>query len=104
MDINVYSARLKARQDQLNHEKKRKLAHERVAIMLKDKRNAPELVQYAISQVAKWRANGLCSLDYIEDWSRLLQQPNKAAELLLEDSQRAMRLRQNSPFAAYLSM
>lgn len=103
MDSPSQNARLEARQAQQRHEHKRKLAHGRVAALLQDPSAAPKVVAYANDQVAKWQLLSLCSRDYIEDWQNLLRDPLAAAKLLLEDSPRAVRLRQNTPFAAYLS-
>ncbi|HEY0843389.1 hypothetical protein [Methylotenera sp.] len=100
--MSIYNAKLKARQDQLGHEQKRKLAHAKVADLLRE-RNI-DVINFAFNQINKWQENKLCSLDYIEEWSSLIKSPDKAADLLLEDSPRAIRLRQNTPFSAYLSI
>lgn len=103
MDSALFNARLKARQEQEAHERQRKLAHVRVAALLSNEADASSVVAYAKQQIGKWRRQSLCSADYIDAWSELLRQPKQAAQVLLEDSPRAMRLRQNSPFAAYLA-
>lgn len=103
MDSPSRNARLAARQAQQHHEHQRKLAHGRVAALLQDPSTASKVIANANDQVAKWQFLSLCSRDYIEDWQKLLRDPLAAAELLLEDSPRAVRLRQNTPFAAYLS-
>lgn len=102
MDNDLQNAREQARQAQKQREALRKQAHAKVVVLLRGRRTGPVVVRYALKQVAKWRKNHLCSQDYINDWSDLLRRPKQAADLLLEDSQKAMRLRQNSPFAAYL--
>lgn len=102
MDSDLLIARAQARKAQEQHEARRKQAHAKVAVLLRGKRTGPVVVRYALKQIAKWRKEGLCSQDYINDWSELLRHPKRAADLLLEDSPKAMRLRQNTPFAAYL--
>ncbi|WP_460746471.1 hypothetical protein [Microvirgula curvata] len=102
MTDTLLEARAQARQAQREREAWRKQAHGKVAVLLRGKRTGPVVVCYALKQVAKWRNKGLCSRDYIDSWSALLRRPKEAAALLLEDSPRAVRLRQNSPFAAYL--
>lgn len=104
MDNALFNARLEARQEQQAREQQRKLAHARVAALLSSDADAPAVVAYAKQQVSKWRLQSLCSADYIDAWSALLRQPKQAAQMLAEDSPRAVRLRQNSPFAAYLAM
>lgn len=103
MDNALFNARLKARQEQQVREHQRKLAHAKVAALLSSEADAAAVVASAKQQVSKWRRQSLCSADYIEAWSELLRQPKQAAQVLLEDSPRGMRLRQNSPFAAYLA-
>jgi hypothetical protein len=61
-----------------------------------------EVVEYARTQVQKWRDHRLCSHDYIEAWGQLLDDPLRAAAVLEERSPLGRRLRQNTPFAAYL--
>lgn len=102
MDNDLLKARAQARQAQNQREALRKQAHAKVAVLLRGKRTGPVVVRYALKQVAKWRNKHLCSQDYINDWSDLLRHPKQAADLLLEDSPKAKRLRQNTPFAAYL--
>lgn len=61
-----------------------------------------EVVEYAREQVQKWRNHRLCSQDYIEAWEQLLDDPLRAAAVLEEHSPLGQRLRQNTPFAAFL--
>jgi hypothetical protein len=61
-----------------------------------------EVVEYAQTQVQKWRNQQLCSQDYIEAWEQLLADPLHAAAILEKRSPLGRRLRQNTPFAAYL--
>jgi hypothetical protein len=62
-----------------------------------------EVVEFARTQVKKWRDNRLCSHDYIEAWEQLLDDPLSAAAVLEKSSPLGQRLRQKTPFAAYLS-
>lgn len=73
-----------------------------VAAGLRAPASAPRIIERARSQVALWRARGLCSADYIGAWERLLAEPAKAADLLEDPSPAAARLRQNHPFAGSL--
>lgn len=103
MEHALYSARVKARQDQQVREQKRKQAHADVAALLTRRSEGAAVITYAAVQVNKWRLGNLCSPDYIQEWTDLLLHPEQAAKILVEDSPRAVRLRQNTPFAAYLS-
>lgn len=71
--------------------------------MLKRKSEGEVVLAYAADQVNKWRQGNLCSADYIQEWADLLTHPEQVAKVLVEDSPRAVRLRQNTPFAVYLS-
>jgi hypothetical protein len=87
-----------ARRHQAKREETRFAWHQPVAAMLRgDRRN--EVVEYARTQVQKWRNYQLCSYDYIKAWEQLLDDPLRAAAILEERSPLAQRLRQNTPFA-----
>lgn len=103
MDYAHINARQKARLEQQAHEQKRKLAHANIVDLLKRQSEGQEVLAYAAEQVDKWRKGNLCSADYIQEWADLLAHPEQTARVLVEDSPRAVRLRQNTPFAAYLS-
>lgn len=102
VELAVIQARALARQRQEQREAQRKRMHARVAGLLCGKRTGPVVARYAMKQVAKWRNKQLCSRDFIDAWTELLKHPKRAAALLREDSPRAVRLRQNTPFAFYL--
>lgn len=71
-----------------------------VAAALRDPLRAPEIVASAMRQVKLWRKNRLCSSDYIDAWTNLLENPNQAADMLEQQSIDANQLRQNSPFVS----
>lgn len=73
-----------------------------VARALIDPAQAPDIVRLAMGQVQLWRANQICSLDYIDAWEDLLKQPIEAARVLQDPSPYAAQLRQNSPFVAVI--
>lgn len=102
MKLSVDRSRLQARLLQKQVDERRRARHLAVAEMLRDKEFSSKIVTYARMQVGKWRINHLCSDDYIKEWSALLSDPERAAQVLESDSPRAVSLRQNSPFAAYL--
>lgn len=92
-------------QVRLSHQKVeagRLFAHAKVAKMLQSAEEAPLVIQSAREQIAKWRAGHLCSQDFIDSWERLLANPVEAAAVLEDSSPASARLRQNSPFAAFL--
>lgn len=92
----------KARLVQHDIELKRLHAHAVVARMLKDANTSQEIISNAKDQIRKWRDNNLCSIDFIQEWEGLLTNPLKAAEVLEDMNPHSIRLRQNSPFSAYL--
>lgn len=96
-------ARQAAMAQQKLREMKRKQNHEGVAVLLEGKRTQAAVIRYAQKQVKKWKRHRLCSQDFIQDWTELLQSPHRAAALLRDDTPFAIRMRQNSPFAAYLA-
>lgn len=75
--------------------------HVRVVNMLRGNQ-CDEVIRYAKSEIERWRQQQLCSQDYIDTWDRLLNDPIQAAAILEERSTLGVRLRQNTPFAAYL--
>lgn len=81
-------------------DKQRLDKHQHVVQALRDPLLASTVIKPALAQVQLWRANQLCSLDYIETWEELLNDPVRAAEALESSSLWAIQLRQNSPFLA----
>lgn len=75
--------------------------HREVALRL---RQNPELLDRARERVQGWLRSGLVDRAWAEEWRRVLDgKPEEVAEILVEPSQRAHDLRQNSPFAGVLS-
>ena len=92
-------------QARLSHQKvedSRLLAHAKVAKMLRSSTDMNIAIRSAEEQIAKWRVGQLCSPDFIESWEYLLAHPAEAAAVLENNSPLSVRLRQNSPFAAFL--
>ena len=96
------NARALARQEQANRENQRKVAHGKVVCLLNGKKTRHVVINSAMKQVSKWKRLQLCSLDYIQAWEGLLKKPSSVAKVLKADTAEARRLRQNTPFAAYL--
>jgi PHD/YefM family antitoxin component YafN of YafNO toxin-antitoxin module len=96
------SARRLARAQQDLVERDRLIKHQQLAIDLltqpASERSA--LIRRARAVVDQWRARGLCSVDYIDRWSRLLAlPPRELAQALAGDADGwGTALRQNSPF------
>ncbi|WP_156905423.1 hypothetical protein [Chitinibacter tainanensis] len=102
MDEDILAFKKIAREAQACRVKGLKHAHSKVIAMLRSRRSKNAVVRAAMKQVKKWKYNKLCSSDYISDWTSLLSSPRKVAALLEDDSVVSNRLRQNTPFAAYL--
>jgi len=63
----------------------------------------PSLLQVAQGNIARWRRQGVRS-PYFLEWERILTEPLPSVlELLRSPDERAVRLRQSSPFAGILS-
>lgn len=99
LDINL---RRQARLSQKKIEECRLSAHAKVALMLRSADESDLVIQSAREQIALWRAGRLCSPDFIESWECLLANSADAAAVLEDISPASVRLRQNSPFAAFL--
>jgi hypothetical protein len=100
MDEQRRHLRVQARQAQQEHNERRRAKLHAVAVALRDPGQASAVIALARQYVNLWRDRALCSQDYIDAWSDLLDDPQAAADLLDERSPRADQLRQNSPFAA----
>lgn len=75
--------------------------HYRIALtLLSDARRAPQLVNRARKEVARWEERGLCSQEYIERWNRLLQLDRRrlAVEMCGDLAGWGNAMRQNSPW------
>lgn len=102
MSSLLLSTRQAARLAQSDIEHRRLSAHAKVAVKLRDKHARKEVISSARVQIAKWRESNLCSSDYIQSWEVLLKSPIKAANVLEDMDPISIRLRQNSPFSAFL--
>ncbi len=96
------SLKQSARLSQSNVEKSRLDAHALVATQLRDEHARKDIIISAKAQINKWRASRLCSDDFIKEWESLLESPIKAANVLENMDSVSIRLRQNSPFCAFL--
>lgn len=97
-----FTSKQAARLSQMNIEDKRISAHSVVVMMLRDKYSRKDAINSARQQIAKWKINQLCSPDYIQEWEILLRSPLKTANILESMDPISIRLRQNSPFSAFL--
>ena len=99
---DVMGVRRLARLGQTLMEKNRLIRHQRIAF---DLVTAPatfrkKMVARAQQVVAQWRREQLCSLDYIDRWSAILQLPplEMAAQMTSDVNAWGPALRQNSPW------
>jgi len=83
-------------------ERERLIRHQKIAIDLLTlpKLQSTRLVKRAQSMVEQWRAGSLCSSDYIQRWSDILELPVKQmAQAIGSDLDGwGTALRQNSPW------
>ena len=98
------SERRAARAAQTLLEKERLIKHQRIAIGLLTlpKKEQEKLVRHAQGVVTRWRVEGLCSQDYIDRWTRLLDMPvrDMAIAMTSDLDGWGTALRQNSPWTA----
>ena len=91
-----------ARLNQALVERDRLIRHQKIAIDLLTlpRPDSLRLVKRARSMVERWRAEGLCSADYIQRWSDILRLPVKsmAAAIVSDLDGWGNALRQNSPW------
>lgn len=96
-----------ARADSALVEKDRLIKHFRIAIDLltMPAKDQKRLIRAALAVVARWRMDGLCSLDYIEKWEELLRLPPQelALAIVSDTGGWGPALRQNSPWIAVLA-
>lgn len=99
---SAFSARKLARLRQSIAEKNRFIRHQKVAFELATlpADQCQNLVNDAKAIVLRWRAEHLCSSDYIEMWERILfMNPVEMAETMISDMDGwGSALRQNSPW------
>lgn len=66
-------------------------------------RNDPALVQRAIANLERWRSP-LENPPWVQEWLEIVEGPlDRLLEFLVERSEKAVRLRQSSPFAGILT-
>jgi PHD/YefM family antitoxin component YafN of YafNO toxin-antitoxin module len=98
----VLAERRAARAAQALVDKERLIKHQRLAIelLLMPKPQRAKLVQRARAEVARWRAEHLCSPEYSDRWDQLLAQPVEglARAMASETLEWGTALRQNSPW------
>lgn len=91
-----------ARADQALVERDRLIKHQGLAIRLlvMPAADSQALIERARYEVARWRRERLCSLDYIERWEALLKLPvNELAQVMGSEAlEWGTALRQNSPW------
>lgn len=96
------SARQLARANQAAVEQNRLIRHHKIAFDLAtaddDKRG--QLVEGARAVVARWRAERICSADYIQRWEDILSMPPRQMALVIVSDAGGWgpSLRQNSPW------
>lgn len=97
-------ARRIARQQQEEREYRRLVAHAWIASRLRGGQDVDEIIAAAESQIELWQRDRLCSRDYIDAWRDVIAcGPQRIAGVLEERSQYGIRMRQNTPFARYLT-
>lgn len=91
-----------ARAAQVLVEKNRLIKHQRLAIhlLLMPEAQGADLIAQARAEVARWRRDRLCSVDYAEQWEALLglSTGELAQAMCAEDLAWGAALRQNSPW------
>lgn len=93
------TARQRAREQQRALDLRRLHYHQKLVGLLLGKRTQRAVLSRAWREVRRWKRRGLCSQDYIHEWSRLLAGPVPTLVILmLDESPTGVKLRQNSPF------
>lgn len=96
------SARQLARANQAMIEQNRLIRHHKIAFDLAtlDDDQLAQLIGDAQAVVARWRAERICSADYIQKWATILSmQPRQMASAIVSDVDGwGPSLRQNSPW------
>ncbi|MEY2892160.1 MAG: hypothetical protein RJA98_2068 [Pseudomonadota bacterium] len=101
-EAQALSERRAARAAQLLVDKNRQITHQKLAIdlLLLTEAEQAALVNGARAEVARWRADRLCSTDYADRWDALLRLPVRelARAMGSDDLAEGRALRQNSPW------
>ncbi len=96
------SVRQLARANQAMIEQRRLIRHHQIAFDLAtmDNNKRAQMIKEARAVVDRWRAEHLCSADYIQRWEEILSmQPNQMAAAMVSDADGwGPSLRQNSPW------
>ncbi len=96
------AARQFARLQQAVIEKDRLIRHQRIALDLTTlpAQARKAMIERALAVVERWRAQQLCSSDYIDRWSAILRlPPKKMSSTMVSDADGwGTALRQNSPW------
>lgn len=91
-----------ARLNQTLVERDRLIRHQKIAIDLLTMSGADQVraIEGACSMVSRWQADGLCSADYIQRWTNILNMPvDQMARTMVSDADGwGAALRQNSPW------
>lgn len=96
------AARQIARAQQALVEKDRLIRHHKIALDLVtlDEKKRERMIRNAQAVVLRWRAERLCSIDYIRSWEKILKMPPKqmGAAMVSDANGWGSSLRQNSPW------
>ncbi|MDO8767225.1 MAG: type II toxin-antitoxin system Phd/YefM family antitoxin [Burkholderiaceae bacterium] len=100
--IDPKAERRLARLNQSLVERNRLIRHQKIAIDLLTlpSSESAQLIENAHAMVKRWSKEHLCSADYIQRWSDILNMPLKqmAAAIVSDDDGWGTALRQNSPW------
>lgn len=91
----------RAQQAQVELERLQRHAHLAVDMLASSAAQRALIVNDAKARVARWKAHGLCSKDYIDRWELLLSLPVRelAKEMIGDCDGWGNALRQNTPFS-----
>lgn len=101
-DPDLLARRRQARAEQAVIEQRRLDRHRAIAArLLSDQVSAAEMISQAKAMVARWRAERLCSDDYIDAWAAVLaKKPAEIAAAITSNAEGWDALRQCSPWPA----
>jgi hypothetical protein len=101
-DLNGKASRRRARLHQAAVERERLARHKRIAaaLLAASIEERKGLIEGARQVVQRWRLECLCSADYIDRWSEILDMPvpEMAASMVSDFDGWGTALRQNSPW------
>jgi hypothetical protein len=103
-DFNKHASRQQARRHQAGVERERLLRHQGIAssLLAMSSEDCARMIDGARQVVRRWRQERLCSDDYIDRWSEILDMPipEMAAAMGSDLDGWGTALRQNSPWVA----